>query len=103
MLPVMRCPNCGIEVPTGAADCASCGVIFAKFKKKLEAAPAPAPSTYNPWKGRVIAAALAVVWFIGFGLYYYRVIVGIRARSPHGTMSRRSSPVSNPPDAHENP
>ena len=85
----MKCPNCAVEYAAGAAECAACGVIFAKFKKKLEAASALVPSKFNPWIGRAIAAALVAVWFVGFGLYYRRVVSAIRARTPHGTMSRR--------------
>ena len=79
----MKCPNCGAESPTGATDCAGCGVIFAKFKKKLESLEAPpATKPSNPWKGRLIALALVALWCAGFALYYRSVVAELRARSP---------------------
>ena len=86
---VMKCPNCGVLCPAGAAECPACGVIFAKFKKKLESDSAPVPSTFKPWKGRAIAAALVALWFVGFALYYRARVSEIRARAPHGTIPRR--------------
>lgn len=70
----MKCPHCGVDVPAGAIECAGCGVIFAKFKKKLEHLEAPAPATFNPWKGRAIAVAIVALWLLAFGLYYHRVL-----------------------------
>jgi len=79
----MKCPNCGADFPAGAADCAGCGIIFAKFKKKLERleAPAPAPPV-SRWKGRAIALTLVMLWCAGFALYYSRVVANLRARRP---------------------
>ena len=85
----MKCPNCGVQAPAGAADCAGCGVIFAKFKKKLELATVPVASTFNPWKGRAIAAAIVALWFVAFGLYYRRVIAEMLVRNPAGPARAR--------------
>jgi hypothetical protein len=68
----VKCPNCGIDAAAGAADCAGCGVIFAKFMKKLDRAEAPAPAAINPWKGRAIAVAIVALWLAAFALYYAR-------------------------------
>lgn len=79
----MKCPNCGAEAPAGAVDCAGCGVIFAKFKAKLERVEAPAPAPpVNRWKGRAIALTLVMLWCAGFALYYSRVVADLRARKP---------------------
>jgi hypothetical protein len=86
----MKCPHCGVLGPAGAAECPACGVIFAKFKKKLETGlvPASVPSVFNPWKGRAIAAALVALEVVGFGLYYRPKVSVLRVWAPHGTMSR---------------
>lgn len=78
----MKCPNCGVEGSPGATECAGCGVIFAKFKKKLACLDTPAPATFNPWKGRAIAVAIVVLWLLAFGLYYRRAVLRLRASQP---------------------
>lgn len=78
----MKCPNCGLEGPAGAAECAGCGIIFAKFKKKLEAVGSAPSKPFNPWKGRAAALVLVVLWCVGFALYYRRVVADLRARRP---------------------
>jgi hypothetical protein len=70
----MKCPNCSVEAPAGAADCAACGVIFAKFKKKLENLSAPSAPMIRPWLGRWVAAAIVVTWMVALGLYYHRAL-----------------------------
>ncbi|MCR4295357.1 MAG: hypothetical protein NUW21_07460 [Elusimicrobia bacterium] len=68
----MKCPNCGVDAPAGAADCAACGVIFAKFKKKLESLPVTPRSRFQPWMGRALAVLVVLAWMLGFALYYHR-------------------------------
>ena len=86
----MKCPNCGVQCPAGATECPACGIVFAKFKKKLDQAVEPTPSkAINPWIGRAIAAAIVALWFVAFGLYYRARVSEIRARAPHGTIPRR--------------
>lgn len=84
----MKCPNCGAEGPAGGVECAACGVIFAKFKKKLEP-KLPPPSKFNPWKGRLIAAVIVALWIVSFALYYRGVVSGMRVRNPSGPTRRR--------------
>ncbi len=38
----MKCPNCGYEQPDGSAECASCQIIFEKWRK-LHGGPAGQP------------------------------------------------------------
>jgi hypothetical protein len=79
----MKCPNCGVEAPAGSEECGSCGIIFAKFKKKLEAIGAPAETPpYHPWRVRAIALTLVMLWCAGFALYYRSVVADLRRRSP---------------------
>ncbi|MBI2387663.1 MAG: zinc ribbon domain-containing protein [Elusimicrobia bacterium] len=85
----MKCPNCGVEAPAGATDCPACGVIFAKFKKKLESLPVPEPARFDPWVGRAIAAAIVAIWMIAFGLYYRRAVSEMPVRNPAGPAGRR--------------
>lgn len=89
MLPGMKCPNCGVEAAAGATDCPACGVIFAKFKKKLESLTLPPPTKFNPWIGRGIAAAIVVLWMIAFGVYYRRAVSEMPVRNPAGPFRRR--------------
>lgn len=84
----MKCPNCGVDVPAGAADCPACGVIFAKFKKKLESLPSTPPSRFKPWMGRALAVFIVLAWMLGFALYYHRVYSELPVRKP----SRPSRP-----------
>jgi hypothetical protein len=78
----MKCPSCGAQAGDGAAECPSCGLIFAKWLerqekekreavealKRLEAPPAGAPPR-NPWIGRGIAGAVVAVWLAGLVLF----------------------------------
>lgn len=84
----MKCPNCGLESPAGATECAGCGVIFAKFMKKLDL-KAPATEAARPWKGRALAFALLVIWFIAFSVYYQRRVAEMRVLNPAGPARRR--------------
>lgn len=76
----MKCPSCSAEGPDGAAECAACGVIFAKLKAKAEkaaAAPAPAPAPAPAASGLggtvVILACLCAVVYGGYRVYESRV------------------------------
>lgn len=78
----MNCPNCGTAAGDGATECASCGLLFAKWRerqekekrealealKALESGEAPPPP--NPWTGRLIAALLVAWWMLGLAVYY---------------------------------
>lgn len=75
----MKCPNCGVASPDAAAECPSCGLLFAKLKalrekEKREAAeflalaeqpPAAAPEA-SRWRGRLIAAGIVMGWLVVF-------------------------------------
>lgn len=70
----MKCPLCSASAADDAAECLSCGVIFAKLRARAdkprvadELTPTPPP---NPWNGRIAAIALVAVWVVGLGLYY---------------------------------
>lgn len=94
MMSEMVCPKCGAKVPEGAAECPSCGVIFAKLRALAErekreaaaavevadAAPVPTP-VVDPWLGRKIAAGITVAWLVGFGLYYRHAVIEARKRA----------------------
>lgn len=75
----MACPLCSFVAPEGAAECPSCGAIFAKLRARAEhekGAPAQlpepeAPPRFNIWHIRIAAAALVVCWMLGLGLYYH--------------------------------
>ncbi|MDP3543257.1 MAG: hypothetical protein Q8T11_12385 [Elusimicrobiota bacterium] len=76
----MKCPICGVDAPAGAVDCAACGIIFAKFKKKLESLPVTPASRFQPWMGRALAVVIVLAWMAGFGLYYRAVLSEMPAR-----------------------
>ena len=62
-----RCPNCGGEAVPGAAECAACGLVFAKWKPRPER-PAPAAPAGDASRGRAAfwggAAALGALLFV---------------------------------------
>jgi len=91
----MKCPNCGVEGPAGAAECPACGIIFDKFKKKLDTLPPPTPPRFPLWLGRTLAAALVAAWMLALVAYY-------KTRPP---LPRRGTGTIQvpPPDAHKNP
>ena len=81
----MKCPNCGVEAPAGAADCAGCGVIFAKFlaqreREKKEAAEflaltqAPRPGAPKKWPARTVAIIVLLIWCGGLFWYYVNAL-----------------------------
>lgn len=106
----MKCPNCAAEASDGAAECASCGVIFAKLKAKKErtvleakagealtsAKPEEKPAEFNPWKGRAIAAGIVVLWIVGFAIYYHRAVAEALRRARVDVKSRPSVMVRDP-------
>jgi hypothetical protein len=77
----MKCPSCSANADDGAAECPSCGLVFAKWrareeKGKREAAEAlarmAAPSNeppLNPWAVRGVAAAFVLAWILTLGYY----------------------------------
>lgn len=76
----MKCPSCSAEGPDGAAECAACGVIFAKLKAKAEKtaaaptpAPAPAPKASDLGGTLLILASLCAVVYGGYRAYESRV------------------------------
>jgi hypothetical protein len=81
----MKCPNCAAQSGTDAADCPSCGLVFAKWRERkekerreaaaaLEAIDAPkAPEPVKPANDRrVIAALLVAGWILWLTVYYQR-------------------------------
>ena len=90
----MKCPQCGVAAAPEAAECAGCGVIFAKLKEVRErekAAAALLDKTLaadverlpyvHPWFGRVLAIVATVAWILGFGLYYRHAVNEARERT----------------------
>lgn len=75
---MMNCPLCSAATQNGAAECPSCGVIFAKLHARAErekslASEALEPSrrpAVNAWHVRIAALSLVASWMIGLGLYY---------------------------------
>lgn len=73
----MKCPLCSSPAPEGAAECPSCGVIFAKLRARAEREkkaavlipePAPVPLA-NPWHVRLAALGVVALWMLVLGLY----------------------------------
>jgi len=93
----MKCPNCGAVASAGAKDCAACGVIFEKFKKKLDVLPPPTPPRFPLWLGRTIALVIVLSWMLALVVYYKSHPAKPLPRRGTGTI-----PVP-PPDAHKNP
>ncbi len=85
----MKCPNCGVQAPAGATECPGCGVIFAKFKRKLENLEPSSVPAINPWIGRGLAAALLLAWIIAFTLYYRQAVSVMKVHNPGGPARAR--------------
>ncbi len=83
----MKCPNCSREASPDAVECAACGLVFDKWKKRKEfedelsreekaralaALESGAPPPVDSLTGRWIAAGIAVVWLVGFAAYFHR-------------------------------
>lgn len=94
ILKAMKCPNCGVQAPAGAADCSSCGIVFEKFKKRLDHLPPPTPPRFPLWLGRTIAVVIVVLWMLGLYAFY--------KTHPAKPLPRRGTGTIQvpPPDAH---
>jgi hypothetical protein len=88
----MKCPACAAAAPDGAAECPSCGVIFAKLEERkrreredakaaLAQLDAPPAADVNPYLGRTIAGALLVLWGLVFGYVVLKQLNRPRERS----------------------
>lgn len=65
----MKCPACSAEVPE-AAECAGCGVIFAKLKARAEKAAAPPmPAAVPAPKPSGLGGTLTIVLALGAVVY----------------------------------
>lgn len=89
----VKCPKCSAQAPAGAAECPSCGVIFAKLSKKKShereadkkaaadfmalADAGERSAAVHPWLGKGIAAGLVVLWLGVMGYYLVKA-----ARTP---------------------
>ena len=84
-MPRVKCPNCAAASPEGAAECPKCGLLFAKVKaqrerEKREAAEflaqaeKPLPVPPDPWKHRLVAAGVVMLWFVLLFAYFIRDI-----------------------------
>jgi uncharacterized membrane protein YvbJ len=98
-MPGVKCSNCAAEASEGAAECPKCGVLFAKLKAQKErekreaaeflaAAEKPAPSAPpDPWKGRLAAAAVVLIWFV---ILFAYIVMDLNRRAeksmPPGTV-----------------
>lgn len=86
-LPMNNCPLCSADAQTGAVECSSCGVIFAKLTARAERAKSMATQTLEPsrspainaWHVRIVAVSVVASWMLGLGLYY-RIELGRRPR-----------------------
>lgn len=82
----MKCPHCAVESADAAAECAGCGLVFAKWRERAERDKArresqPPPVSLagaeapvfrgfaSPWTGRVLALGLVAAWLVGLSLY----------------------------------
>ena len=80
----MKCPNCDAQSGDDAVECASCGLVFAKWRARREkekheaaealaalAAPASAPPV-DPRVARGAAVVVVAAWTLGLGFYFGR-------------------------------
>ena len=90
----MKCPSCAAPSGEDAAECPSCGLVFAKWRerrekekreavaalKALEAPAASSASSRNLWIARGMAAAAVALWLAGLALYYHRRLARVPLR-----------------------
>lgn len=105
----MKCPNCGVEAPAGATECAACAIIFAKFqaqreREKKEAAEFLALPEQKPFSApkywRYVAAISVLIWLGALTWYYVnalndreeRLDSQLRARSRAAALPAPASP-----------
>lgn len=67
----MNCPNCGVPGAPDAIDCLGCGVVFAKWKPRVEAVEMP-PSPVVVVGGSGALAAWAAPAALAIGLFLLR-------------------------------
>jgi hypothetical protein len=100
----VKCPKCSAQAPAGAAECPSCGVIFAKLSKKKShereadkkaaadfmamAEAGERSAAVHPWLGKGIAIGLIVAWLGAMGYYLVRA-----GRPPSRAESGGQAPV----------
>ncbi len=68
---MMNCPLCSYAAPKEAAECPSCGVIFAKLRARAEREKSVVTQARNPWHVRVAALSMVACWMLGLGIYYH--------------------------------
>lgn len=78
MDPSAACPNCGAARPSGAVDCPTCGVVFAKYRgPRMQAPPTAEPVTREaparPQHAEPTAEASEGVWRRGRDLVVSRM------------------------------
>jgi hypothetical protein len=81
----MKCPICAAPCGEDAAECPSCGLVFAKWrerrdKEKREAAEALKLLDPNPWIGRLAGAVIVVWWMLGLAIYYIHRLRAVSGR-----------------------
>ena len=89
----MKCPSCAAPSGEDAAECPSCGLVFAKWrerkeKEKREAEEAlkaldlpPEPKAgANPWIGRIAASVIVAWWMLGLAIYYVQRLRQVSGR-----------------------
>ena len=86
----MKCPSCGSQAPDAAAECPSCGVVFAKLKaikerekKSVETAELkPSAPPLDPAKLRAYALAFVIGWLVAFSIFFKREMDRVRPEPP---------------------
>jgi hypothetical protein len=75
----MKCPKCSFEQADGSTECASCQIIFAKWKQVQARPTAPAPQAAAASSGGVDlggliskAVYLALIGAAAYGYFHYK-------------------------------
>lgn len=103
----MKCPNCSADAADGAVECASCGVLFAKWKEKsdrerdkiqreAELKPAQELPVLDRRFALGVAATVVAIWALGLLGYFLSHPVRVKrdARNIHGGVPESMSDVA---------
>ncbi len=71
----MICPNCGNEQADGLAECTGCGIIFAKYKKRVKPPEDKERQEESPDRSRLVQSLLQGMFTIPSNFMALRIIL----------------------------
>ncbi|HEY9161776.1 MAG TPA: zinc ribbon domain-containing protein [Desulfomonilia bacterium] len=72
---IMICPNCGAEQADGLSECTGCGIIFAKYKKRVKSPADKERPEESPVRSRLAQSVLQGMFTIPSNFMTLRIIL----------------------------